>query len=88
MRRPTQRALQVLWAAFLTAAVAELVFFATFDPFELHFFGRPLDWSRQAIYALGFFGFWGLGVASATLAMLLAGGDAPRGAAPDDDLTT
>ena len=74
MRRQAQRAIQVLWAAFLTAAAAELVFFAIFDPFELHFFGRPLDWSRQAIYALGFFGFWGLGVASAAIALMLVRG--------------
>ncbi len=67
-----RRAMQVVWPAFLTAAVAELVFFAIFDPFELHFFGQPLDWSRRAIYALGFFGFWGLGVASSTLTLLLA----------------
>ena len=72
-----RRVMQVLWPAFLTAAVAELVFFSIFDPFELHFFGQPLDWSRKAIYALGFFGFWGLGVASSTLTLLLAdrGGD-------------
>jgi hypothetical protein len=67
-----RRVMHVLWPAFLTAAVAELVFFAIFDPFELHFFGQPLDWSRKAIYALGFFGFWGLGVASSTLTLLLA----------------
>jgi hypothetical protein len=67
-----RRVMQVLWPAFLTAAVAELVFFSIFDPFELHFFGQPLDWSRKAIYALGFFGFWGLGVASSTLTLLLA----------------
>ncbi len=64
--------MQVAWPAFLAAAAAELVFFSIFDPFELHFFGRPLDWSRQAIYALGFFGFWGLGIASSTLTLLLA----------------
>lgn len=67
-----RRVMQVVWAAFLTAAVAELVFFSIFDPFELHFFGQPLDWSREAIYALGFFGFWGLGIASATLTLILA----------------
>jgi hypothetical protein len=78
---------QVLWAAFLTAAAAELVFFSIFDPFELHFFGRPLDWSRQAIYALGFFGFWGLGVASATIALILAGGESEaKHLPPDEDL--
>lgn len=66
-----RRAMQVIWPAFLAAAVAELVFFAIFDPFELHFFGRPLDWSRQSIYALGFFGFWLLGVTSSALTLLL-----------------
>ena len=66
-----RRVMQVVWPAFLTAGVAELVFFAIFDPFELHFFGQPLDWSREAIYALGFFGFWGLGIASSSLTLLL-----------------
>ena len=65
------RATRAVWAAFLTAAVAELVFFAVFDPFELHFFGAPLDLSREAIYAMGFFGFWGLGVASSALTLFL-----------------
>ena len=36
--------------------------------------GKWLDWSREAIYALGFFGFWGLGIASSTLALYLARG--------------
>ena len=66
-----RRAMQVVWPAFLMAGVAELVFFAIFDPFELHVFGQPLDWSREAIYALGFFGFWGLGIASSTLTLFL-----------------
>ena len=70
-----QRAMQVVWPAFLVAGVAELVFFSIFDPFELHFFGQPLDWSRQAIYALGFFGFWGLGMASSILTLFLARND-------------
>jgi len=49
----------VIWPAFLVAGVAE------------HFFGAPLDWSRQAIYTLGFFGFWGLGIASSALTLWL-----------------
>jgi len=77
--------MQVVWPAFLTAGVAELVFFAIFDPFELHFFGRPLDWSREAIYALGFFGFWGLGVASSALTVLLTGEPGVAGAPDADD---
>jgi hypothetical protein len=64
-------AMWVIWPAFLVAAVAELVFFSIFDPFDLHFFGTPLDWSRQGIYTLGFFGFWGLGAASSTLTFFL-----------------
>lgn len=61
----------IIWPAFLVAGVAEIVFFSIFDPFELHFFGAPLDWSRQAIYTLGFFGFWGLGIASSALTLFL-----------------
>jgi len=72
-----RRVMQVVWPAFLTAGMAELVFFSIFDPFELHFFGQPLDWSREAIYALGFFGFWGLGIASSTLSLFLAQSSEP-----------
>ena len=79
-----RRVMQVLWPAFLTAAVAELVFFSIFDPFELHFFGQPLDWSRKAIYALGFFGFWGLGVASSTLTLFLADTREPEFGRPEE----
>ena len=67
-----QNLMHVVWPAFMIAGLAELVFFSIFDPFELHFFGHPLDWSREAIYALGFFGFWGLGIASSTLTLFLA----------------
>jgi len=61
----------VIWPGFLVAAVAELVFFSVFDPFDLHFFGAPLEVSRQTIYTLGFFGFWGLGAASSALTFFL-----------------
>jgi hypothetical protein len=67
-----QRLMWIIWPAFLVAAGAEFVFFSIFDPFSLHFFGAPLDWSREAIYALGFFGFWGLGMVSSGLTVLLA----------------
>ncbi len=64
-------AIRVIWPAFLTAIAAEAIFFTIFDPFELHFFGAPLDWSRQAIYTLGFFGFWALGCASSAITVWL-----------------
>jgi len=66
-----QRAMWVVWPAFLVAAVAEAIFFTVFDPFELHFFGAPLDVSREVIYTMGFFGFWALGVASSALTVFL-----------------
>lgn len=66
-----QRTMWVLWPAFLVAGVAEGVFFTIFDPIELNFFGAPLDMSRMAIYTMGFFGFWGLGIAASALTVFL-----------------
>lgn len=65
--------LRLLWPAFLVAGVAEAIFFAVFDPFDLHFLGAPLELSRVAIYTMGFFGFWAMGFASAALAAFLNG---------------
>ena len=67
------RLMRIVWPAFLVSAIAEFVFFSVFDPFELHFFGAPLDVSREAIYTMGFFGFWGLGIASSALTAALEG---------------
>lgn len=66
-----RRMMWVVWPAFLVAAVAETVFFTIFDPFDLHFFGAPLEMSREAVYTLGFFGFWALGIASSALTVFL-----------------
>jgi hypothetical protein len=66
-----QRLMWVIWPAFLVAGVAEAIFFTVFDPFELHFFGAPLEMSRSAIYTMGFFGFWVLGIVSSGLTVFL-----------------
>lgn len=71
--RVGRRLLRLLWPAFLVAAAAEAVFFSVFDPFDLHFLGAPLEMSRLAVYTMGFFGFWGMGFASAALAAFLNG---------------
>ena len=71
-----QRLVRMLWPGFVVAAVAEAIFFTVFDPFELHFFGAPLELSRMAIYTMGFFGFWGLGVAASMLSQFLERGAA------------
>ncbi len=61
----------VVWPAFLVAGVAETIFFSLFDPSELRFFGAPSGLSPQAFYSLGFFTFWGLGIASSALTVFL-----------------
>ncbi len=66
-----QRLMWVIWPPFLVAGLAEGIFFTVFDPFDLHFFGAPLELSRSAIYTMGFFGFWGLGIASSALTVFL-----------------
>jgi len=66
-----QRLLWVLWPAFLVAAAAELVFFAVFDPADLHLFGAPVEAGRTPIYTLGFFFFWGITAAASALTVFL-----------------
>src|SRR3954467_285613 len=66
-----QRLIWVLWPGFVVAGIAEAVFFTIFDPFDLHFFGAPLEISRTGIYTLGFFGFWALGITASALTVFL-----------------
>ena len=77
--RNARRLMCVIWPAFLVAGVAEIVFFSVFDPFELHYFGDSLEMSREGIYTMGFFGFWGLGIASSALTLFLEGSSVPAG---------
>ena len=64
--------MRIAWPAFLVAAVLEMVVFALVDPGDLHWFGAPLALSREAVYTLAFFVFWGLTMASSALTTLLA----------------
>ncbi|HQU49296.1 MAG TPA: hypothetical protein PLM09_09255 [Casimicrobiaceae bacterium] len=65
------RLMWVLWPAFLVAGVAEFAFFSVFDPADLMVQGAPLELSRPAVYTIGFFAFWALGVASSALTVFL-----------------
>jgi hypothetical protein len=67
-----KRLMRIAWPAFLVAAVLEMIVFALVDPSALHWFGFPLALSREAVYTLGFFVFWGLTMASSALTTLLA----------------
>lgn len=55
------RALSVLWPSFVTAGVLEMLVFAVVDPQTL--MGSSEDavhLSRQAVYSVTFFVFWGV----------------------------
>ncbi len=67
-----KRLMGIAWPAFLVAAMLEMVVFALVDPGDLHWFGSPLALSREAVYTLAFFVFWGLTMASSALTTLLA----------------
>ncbi len=68
----SQRWMWIVWPAFLVAAVLEMVVFAVVDPSTLHWFGQPVALSREAVYTLSFFVFWGMTMASSALTTLLA----------------
>ncbi len=67
-----QRWMWIAWPAFLVAGLLEMLVFAFVDPHDLHWFGRDLDLSRQAIYTLAFFAFWGLTMLASGLTTLLS----------------
>ena len=70
--RFAQRALLILWPAFLMAGVLEMMVFAVVDPTTMQWFGaEPLGWSRSAIYSVTFFLFWGAIATSGAITALL-----------------
>lgn len=69
----SERAMQVIWPAFIAACMLELVVFAFVDPAEVHWVGRSWGWSSQAIYASGFFVFWVICAVASSLTAILGG---------------
>ncbi|MFT3955385.1 MAG: hypothetical protein QM722_13640 [Piscinibacter sp.] len=68
-----QRALTILWPAFLMAGVLEMLVFVVVDPGDLHWFGgEALNWSHQAVYTVTFLIFWGVISVAGALSALLA----------------
>jgi len=68
----SQRLMWVAWPAFLLAGVLEVLVFALVDPQDLHWFGRPIELSRQGVYTLSFSVFWGITMISSGLTTLLS----------------
>ena len=67
-----QRWLWIAWPAFLVAAVLEVLVFSVVDPQDLHWFGQPVELSRQGVYTLSFFVFWIVTMLSSGLTTLLS----------------
>lgn len=54
-----QRVIAVFWPSFLTAGVATILFFTTFNPEEISVcIGYPKSVSNLGAYTVGFFLFW------------------------------
>jgi hypothetical protein len=72
IRAIKQRALRIVWPAFLVAAALEMMVFAVMDPHDFRWFGGPLiGWSSLAIYSITFLLFWLAFSASGVLTALL-----------------
>ena len=66
-----ERLMWIAWPAFLMAAVLEFMVFAVLDPQALTLFGEPSGWSREGVYTVTFFIFWGvISLAGALTALL------------------
>ena len=66
------RIMWIMWPAFLVAGLLEMLVFAMVDPQDLHWFGQPVELSRQAVYTLAFFVFWGITMLASGLTTLLS----------------
>ena len=78
IQRPqANRVVSVLWPAFLVAGVLEILLFACWDPLDLHWFGRSVEWSRDTVYSMSFFVLWGANSLSAWLTLMLCEGRNP-----------
>ncbi len=67
-----QRLMWILWPAFLVAGVLEMAVFAMFDPNDMHWFGHPVEASRQAVYTLSFFALWAITACASGLTCMLS----------------
>jgi hypothetical protein len=73
LTRPARVMGILVWASFLAASIATMFCFALLDPQALAVGDAPSWWSsRLQVYGIGFFFFWLVGMAAATLAWMLA----------------
>ena len=53
-----QRISSILWPSFITAGIANSLFFTFFEPAALLYAGGYPEMSNIAVYSIGFFIFW------------------------------
>ena len=58
----SQRMMWIAWPAFLVAAILEVIVFGMVDPQDMHWFGHPIEISRQGVYTVAFFVFWAVAI--------------------------
>ena len=63
----------VLWVSFLSAGIATMLFFATFDPQEIvRLATYPLELDRLSGYSIGFLLFWVLLICNSLVVLWLS----------------
>lgn len=85
-RPPWVAAVTIGWVSFLAAGIAEMLFFATFDPDTLATAATfAFELSPNAVYTLGFLLFWLLAASTSAAAVwLLAATPHESAATPTD----
>jgi hypothetical protein len=69
-----ERALLILWPAFLMAGVLDGLVFVIVDPSTLHWFGaEPFGGSASAVYSIAFLVFWSVIATAGAITHLLEG---------------
>jgi hypothetical protein len=76
------RRLRILWPAFLAACALELLVFGFVDPMEVQWFDNMGGWTRQGVYTIAFFAFWGVSAMACFLTTYLSSTSDEAGA-PD-----
>lgn len=61
----------VVWPAFVSACLIELVVFASFDPEDFQGFGHA-TWQRETVLSFAFLVFWAVGALAGYVTWLLA----------------
>lgn len=71
--------MQVLWPAFIGAAITVGLLFSVIDPVQIEWVNVHLDDSRPAAYTLGFLVFWALFAITCSFTWYLAITETPKG---------